>query len=477
MKEKLLALLLILFTSLLFSQENLHKVKLDLPGKTDSFQMIDNAKNELTLLTTAKDYIKLYKFNNDLKVIDSIITDPPKEEFTAIDGHSISNNVLKVFWSTADNKKIFSKSIYFTGKKTIDEVYNLTFEKEKIIKKITINNIFYIISTVKNSNILKFYIFPVEGKYEVKTVDFSNEKFYSKYNKKISLYDLLAESNPFDSGFGIKTISNETPASIVLAANKRKLYINDDSSITLSFDNNATATQLLNINLSDFSIEQKIIYQPVIDGQVEVNSNSFLINKRLIQLKLSSEKIIMSLKELDGKEVKEYVGMADTTITFKNSEIIQESGDVNDIRILEKSNQYIRKLYNSNPAITCFIKDNKYIVTVGSVGIVQNNSAAMYGGMFGVVGVLMAYALIPNTNLDNLNSYKNRKVVYVYGLFDKDFNHIEGEVKRSAFDTARKYSATVSKQTNLTLFKFNTILYIGSYDLKTMTYTFQGFTE
>jgi len=476
MKEKILTSILILFTSLLFSQENLHKVKLNLSEKSGTYQIIDDVKKELTLITTGNDSIKLYKFNSDFKVTDSIETNRPSKEFESIVGYSISNDNLKVFWSTLDDKKVCTKIFNFSKKETIDDFDNLSFEKEYIIKKITVNNVFYMISTVKNTSILKFYIFPADSNYEIKKIDCSNLKFYGKGPEQKNLYNILTGTT-FEPFLDIETISSETPASLVLTSKKRKLYLKDNS-IIFSFDINPTITQLLKIDLNDFSFKQEIIPQPEIPNYYAgtLNSNSFLIDDKLFQIKLTPDKFILSLTDSDSSKSKQYEAFPDTEVTFKNSNIIQENGSPYNIKISENSSQFVSEINKSFPAVTCFIKNDKYITTIGSVGAYQAKSPDM-GGMFGALGALMSYALTPSSSLTNLNSYKNRKVVYINSSFDKDFNHSEGKVQKSAFDTARAYAVNITKQTNLTIFKFNSILYIGSFDIKTKTYTFKGFID
>jgi len=167
--------------------------------------------------------------------------------------------------------------------------------------------------------------------------------------------------------------------------------------------------------------------------------NSFLLNDKLIQMKLRSSEMHISIKDLEGNEIKTLDAFSDVEIPFKNSEIIQENGKVSNTRILDKSNQLLRKIYNLNPSISCYTLNDKIYLTLGSVSIEQNNNAMMYGGMFGVTGVLIAAAISSNYSVNNLNSYKDRKVCYINCLFDSNFNHIDGTMKKLAFDELRAF--------------------------------------
>jgi hypothetical protein len=237
---------------------------------------------------------------------------------------------------------------------------------------------------------------------------------------------------------------------------------------------------MLNFNLSDFSVSQKSFPQPYLE-QTEFNStdcNSFLLKDKIVQMKINSDKMILSIKDLEGTELKNFSLLADKEIDFKNSEIIQENGRIKNTRILENSNQLLRKIYNQNPSISCYENENKIYLTLGSVSLVQNNNAIMYGGMIGgFTGALIGAAISSNYSVNNLNSYKDRKVVYVNCLFDNDFNHIDGAIKKLSFDELRVFADKNDFFTNETVFKFNNSLYLGSYNGVTKNYSFYKFND
>ena len=60
------------------------------------------------------------------------------------------------------------------------------------------------------------------------------------------------------------------------------------------------------------------------------------------QLKINSDFIKMSVKDLEGKEMKELL-INNQEISFKNSDIMQENGSVKSTRVLDKSSQLLRK--------------------------------------------------------------------------------------------------------------------------------------
>ena len=114
---------------------------------------------------------------------------------------------------------------------------------------------------------------------------------------------------------------------------------------------------------------------------------------------------------------------------------------------------------------------------IGGVSNVQQNTVALMGGMYGMTGALIGMALSSNYSMNNLNSYKQRKVVYINCLFDTNFNHVKGEVKKTAFDELRAFSEENDKLIAPVLFKINSSLYYGGFDKETGNYSFYKFKD
>jgi hypothetical protein len=196
-------------------------------------------------------------------------------------------------------------------------------------------------------------------------------------------------------------------------------------------------------------------------------------------MKLNTEKMLLSIKDLEGNELKSFEILDGKEIAFKNSEIIQENKNIKSTRVLDNSSQLLRKIYYQNPSISCYSFNNKKYLSIGSVSDPENGNAniLMIGGMYGFVGALIAVAITSNYSMDNLNSYKGRKVVYINCLFDSDFNHVNGELKKLAFDELRLFADNNNKLLSQAVFKLNSNLYFGGYDDKKGTYSFYQFKD
>lgn len=475
--KKITILAFSLCCSIAFSQQLVKTMNLKLPKKSDIFQVIDSEKKQVLLFFSNKEGVKTIRLNENFELQDSLTGNRPYDEYDDIIGYSTSNNKYYSYWASSNNKDIAYQCFDFENKKIDFKTYKLDFIKEKPIERITVNKVFYLITIIKNTSILNFYVFK-DGQMEKKTIDLSDKTFINWENKKVNLWDILNYFTGFQPPLSLQNILNETPPSLTFSANKRKAYVNG-SHLIFTFDENKGFTQMLNFNLNDFTVQQKSYTQPFVQetefGGLE--SNSFLLNDKIVLMKLNSDVMQLSIKDLEGNELKAYDAYSEKEISFKNSEIIQENGRIKNTRILDNSNQLLRKIYNLNPSISCYTQNDKTYVTLGSVSMLQNNNAAVYGGMFGVTGVLIGIAISSNYSVNNLNAYQNRKVVYINCLFDNDFNHIDGKLKKLAFDELRVFADNNDNLVCPTVFKLNAALYYGGYDREKGTYSFYKFND
>lgn len=474
---KKIAFLLLLSAVNCISQNLAKSISLNYSRKNDVFQIVEENKKQVSLFLSDRYKARAIRFDENFNFIDSLSTDRPSKEYDDVIGYSISGNKYYSYWSSSNNKEIASQCFDFDGKKVAISTFKLEFSKEKPIERITINNIFYLVTIVKHSSILNFYVFN-DGKMEKKTIDLSSRNFVSYDNQKVSLWEIISEVTDFDNGLSVQNILEETPPSLTFSANKKKAYVKNNQLI-FTFDNNKGFTQLITINTTDFTYEVKSYAQPYIEPTEfdMAQSNSFLLKDRLIQIKLNTQLLYISVKDLAGNELKTFTALADKEIDFKNSDIIQENGSIRNTRILDKSSQLLRKVSNLNPSLSCYSYNDKIYFTLGAVSLVQNNGA-LYGAMIGgMAGAIIGAAVSSNYSVNNLNSYNSRKVVYINCLFDSEFNHIDGEVKKLAFDELRAFADDKQDLASQTVFKMNSKLYFGGYNKTTRTYSFYSFND
>ncbi|RXR21061.1 hypothetical protein EQG63_03740 [Flavobacterium amnicola] len=475
MNKIIIALVLSLLGAKSFAQDLVKTINYTVPKKSEIFQIVEEEKKQLSLFFCTNKQISSLRFNENFEIIDSLTTNQIDKKFDEIIGYSLSGDKYYTYWT--NGKDYISKAFDFKNKKIESNNYDVILEKEKIIKKLSINNLFYLITVSKNSSLLNFYVFN-DGNFTKKVVDFSSKIFYNTYDKEALLSSVFSEATAMENPYSLQNISNDSPASLVFTANKRKCYNYGDQFI-ITIDNNKTFTQYVSVNLKDFTSDYKIFGQPEIIENVDMtnDSNSFLLEKNLIQIRLNSDNMTIAVKDFENKTVKSFKANSKEEISFKNSDIVQENKNVKSVRILDKSNQFIRKIYNLNPSLSCYINNDNYYLTIGSVSVLENNNAALYGAMLGgLTGALIGAALTSNYSTNNLNSYHERKVVYINSILDKNFNHVAGDAKKLAFDKLRNFVEEHKNVQYRTIFKRGNSLYFAGYT-GLNTYSFYSFKD
>ncbi|MEL1255629.1 hypothetical protein AAEO57_17690 [Flavobacterium sp. DGU38] len=340
---------------------------------------------------------------------------------------------------------------------------------------------------------MKFYISDNNGNLNEKAVDLSHLKFKNSANHTALLYDAFIEGGDlFKPTINVEHISNDQP-SLALSSKKFKVYTYKKDEIIFTFDNNSFLTAILKINLNNFSADFKSVGQPEIE-QPEyyanvAKSNSFLIEDKILQIKTTPDVLFFTVSEQNGIRINQFKTLREEAISYKNSDVFQESGSIHNKKVLEKPKQFIRKINNSNPAVTCYKLNGLYYTAIGSSqDIVHGGPRGMgMGGGFGAAP--MSFGFTSNYTIGNLISYKDKNVVYTNCLFDADFNHIDDKVQTSAFEKARLFleeNEDVKDSTSifgkdlykdLIVFKFNSFLYLGNYNKQNKKYQIFSFTE
>lgn len=496
MFKKILTVILILSTLLSFSQEMIKEFDLKLNRKRDFFQVVNKEKNEIIIFSNDKERVASFRFDDKFNIKDSLSAARPESSFKEILGYSQKNDKYCMFWGSKDRKKISAQFFDFNTKETGIKTFELELKKEKIFKEITVNNVFYLITIIKDTGDLKFYIFDHDN-LSVKTVNLSFFSFPNSEGNPVNLYTALTEEL---SGFSIQSISNDSPPSLALSSKPFKLYTFKNDEIIFTIDNNPDTTEIVRISLTDFTANLQSIEQPKIErgefGSLTFKSNSFLIDDKILQIKTNPEVLFLTISDLSGNKINQFKALREEEITFKNSDSYEEKGDgFYNKKLLEKPKQFVRKINNSNPSVSCYkLNDHYYTVIGSSKDIVRSSGMGPgFGGGFGGAGFggsTLSFGYSLNYTVENLISYRDKIVVYTNCLFDSNFNHIKEEIKISAFDKARmfleendeiKQGNSVFKPTkiyeDLIIFKFKTSLYLGNYNKDNKKYQIFSFAE
>ena len=103
-----------------------------------------------------------------------------------------------------------------------------------------------------------------------------------------------------------------------------------------------------------------------------------------------------------------------------------------------------------------------YEITFGSSLDKPDNPYIIIGATVGGIGGVLIVASF-NTLTSTFNGYTNTKSVRVTGLFDDDFNHIEGRIQKNPFDKIKEYYERNKNIRAQTIFKNNDDFIYGFY--------------
>lgn len=462
-------------SSLTIAQEKVSSIPLITEKKTILFEIVDSKSKELLLYQKDPLWSKVLKTNDKLQVIDTALFETPNNLiFNQYLGHSKKDENYSVYWSNDKRDSIFYQQIDFKVDDLKNKIIRVDFQKEKLLGSITVGSNFYLITIPKNGNSLTFHQFN-EGEYQKKTIDFTGEKFYHSTDKNSDIiWDV------FNDGFlGFQTITNDIPTSLPLTKSKKKLYLKSDKEIIFTFDGNVFYTQILKLNIDNFSYTiqncEKSITMPKDEFEKLPKTNSFICNDRLFQIISNSEFATIDIKNFKFETLKSYRIDKDKEIDFINSGVFQENYEMGHKRLLDKSSQFIYRLNNLHLGLTCQFSNGRYNVIFGAFSDVENTT--MYGGMFGLAGALLEVSLSPSYSAQSINSYAGRQVVYTNSLLDENLNPVKSKMKQSAFDTIRAFSSINNHLSNPMSFKFDQTTYFGGYDKKTKLLSFYKFND
>lgn len=495
---------LLLCTIMSFSQEVVKSIPLEFKANRDVFQIVNESTKKIVFFASDKKFISAFSIDEKFQILDTLKTDRPEKKFADIAGFSGDKSNPRLYWISEDHKEIYSQFFNFTNKTITSQEYKIEMKGEKFVQYFSENNLFYMVTVLKESSTLKFYIFDKDGKKTEKTVDSPNMFFYNSENKKTNLYGILKEEVNLQGSFLVQRINPENSTSLANSSKKRKCY-SKNNVVFLTIDSYWDYTQLVIIDLNSFSVQQKFIKQPFINfnEKFEIDSNSFLMDDKLYQIKANYTDLIVSIKTLDDVLLKELKIENDRVIDFKNSEIIQKGNAFGEgDRVLEKTSQFLRKIVNNNCGISCYKLNGEILLTIGGVSDLKGASGGpvFFGGVgFGTPtsfnGFGGAYPMpmfnyrYVNLTYDDYNSYKNRKVIYINCLFDEEGNHLSGEVKPLAFDKIQdflkidnnsKSDIFTNPQNQIdseTVFKIDSTYFLGYFDKETKSYTIRKFED
>ncbi|MDD5150136.1 MAG: hypothetical protein PHC28_06580 [Flavobacterium sp.] len=448
----------------------------------NSNNLVFDVKNDSTQTTTLfnadNNRILSIKLNEDKQIIDSLSTKLITEKYSII-GSNYNKNTNILYCKDEKSGDLFAISFDFLNKKTTHINIPLNIEKDNNIYNFSQNDKFYMLYTIKGTNNLKINSIDFKGNITSHIIDISNFKLLNYYNNPTTLYKSIGS---FYGTFAIKNftvIDSKSNISLIEASSKTKLYIKENQLI-FTFDISKSVTQILNVNLKDFTANVNHIATPLIGASLEsiteMESNSFLIDDKLFQFKITSELEIITIKTLDGQLIKTYILKPEKETTENSNSYYIISPTEKETEVLKNSKDFLERSskigYGSG--IYCTKINDTYQINFGAVSDLQHSSAITMLPVFGVIGAL-TMLVSEKTSSKNISIYKKRYAVFASLNIDNQLQTFSNQKSDFKVSEIEEYISKTKKISNFTISKFGEKQILGFYDENTKMYNFTEF--
>ncbi len=475
--KKIFLLLLLPFSLAIQSQELVGSMSVKLNKKSGEIKQFCDSNNNLLLILSDEKNVTLLKYTADMKLKDSITyAKPDNTIYSGIIGHKQDGEDIEtVYWSSYDVKNIQIQTVNFKTRKIENKFFGMEYPKEESICEFISKGNLYVVRVPKKSNKLKFYIFGNGNYVEQKIIDFEDNIFEMKNGVVGNFYDIITDK-PYGSAF-TSIISNISNSSLTSSYIKSKIYIKDNV-FNITFDNAINYTELVSINLDNFTKTIKLFDQPKMEFNeyYEVDSNSFLHNNLVYQIKSTKEQLAISIKQLDGKEVKFFSAGAQENIAFKNGDIYKHLGDSGKIKIIEDTETFLRKIKSQRIAIVVNTINDKLYITYGSISDLQQSATQTVGAQFGLIGSLIAVA-IDSFQDESINPYNGRFAYYTNLLTDVELNQLKGSMPKLGTEKIEDFYKANPKLTLKGQYKSKNQYFLTTFDKKSSNLNFYKFED
>lgn len=410
-----------------------------------------------------------YLLNDTQDVIKTLKIESVPRNYDVLVGSVYSNQKFGLYFSNDFKSKHACLQVDFESDDfTFVEDLELDFKKERFISYIENKDQFYALSIVKNSSILNLNRLDMEGKITLTSFDVSKEDFETDNGLPLKLDSLLFGKH---SDGTVEAINTSIPNTIETTSASTKVYINDNV-ITLTNNTFKKFIYIIKLNLDAGTAKLSKIENKKFDKKnLRSNSNSFVLNTLFFDTYSDTEEMSLNIFDLENeKMIKSFLIKAGDSISFKNSPFIHEVVNTNSYRDLEKTSRFIRKVNSSNIGISVYPYHDNYILTLGSSEKIQTGEFAIIGGILGgMIGAAIFSAF---------DSYNKTQSTRIECLFDKQFNHVEGEIPENGFDKIQNYIDvnSLERAKLQTVFKYRDSYIWGFYNSDGKFYGFHQFS-
>jgi hypothetical protein len=332
----------ILFSALMLQAAAQQKhYELNLGWKSNKLELhsISDKNKQQSCTFIVSDSIRALVFNNQVQLIRQFGMKHMYEQ--QLLGGFISNAKVYLFTREGTKDELHNWVLDIATGTAKENILPFDLNKEKLVDRISGGDRFLYITSNKKTAELIVYNFTSETQFDTLRYPLGVHK----------------------ADFG--TVDMEGVCPIDVAVEKNKLYLQGDT-LQLVMNDQLNITQI-----TSFDIPNKKISEHVIHHQAHASAdNSFLFENRLYYAGASADSLCIQIVDVNSGAVKKsFVALAEDTITFKNTPIMQEGGfyAYGGTREIGKTKQLLRKMDNGDPVIGATINANNQLeLVVGS---------------------------------------------------------------------------------------------------------------
>ncbi len=442
---------------------------------TQLFSAVFPENNTFLIFVEDKKQLSVYQFDeNGQETAEGFSFPNFAKKYPNIGGYIHQGDTYTLFLSTLNKKKWAIVTLDFKHKSFDLKETKLEIKGDRVLESLTYNGKHYLFTIQRDTSTFEVYVLGPKGMLTTKEFSFESTDF-GEGRRTIPNLDRLLQ-NTFTKDATI--IDSDSPIALESSKQKIKFY-QDKALVTLTIDASKRQTYYLQFDLENNTSSEQTIAKASFDKDIlSAKSNSFIFEDKLFVLKTSSDEMDFSIYNLDSmKNLASFSARKGTPITFKNTPIIQEGGEFDSYRELEKTSKFLRKVASSNPAIAVFKEDDNYIITLGATKeITKNGPMFIYGtGLAGaVVGGLITG--LGNAMYYQYNAYTYTKSARFQMVLDSDLQFVpDAEIPLNSFDNIKEFTQETSPRVIQTVFKLNDSYIWGALDSKNNSINFFRF--
>ncbi len=326
----------------------------------DVYQIVNQENNISSMFFIENKRVVSYLLDDNFATLDTLSFPRPDKKFNAIAGHTYNSNSYSIIWKSEDKNEFFIQEIDFKHNKVNNKSFLTEPLEKEILKTIQEKDRLIFVRIKEESNIVKIISFDNKNNFDNKNIDLSNINLANSKNASVKFKDIILENNNNKQNV-IEVVDRNLPTSLVKSSNKKKIYCYNNK-ILFSFDNNLYRTQIIKINLSDYSFNSFEIGNHSKVTGIATQYNSFIVDDLCFGLNVTESKFTIFIKDFENKILLEKSYSSEEEITFKNSDLIQIGGEFDDKRVLGTTKQFLRKVNFLNPCLSVYPLKNKYML-------------------------------------------------------------------------------------------------------------------